>query len=433
MKTQPQSCQIFPHEGILSAWRDQLAEAAENPSLSQQILRREQELYPRFVAHYTQLRHLPRRVRRSLQRRWKQSLAGVALLLVLGQAPAFGATINVGGDCRLAAAIRAANADAARGECPAGNGADSIVLPRHSTQTLTRVNNRVSGTGGSTVAGPNGLPVIRSDITINGRGSTIRRAGGAPEFRIFAVSDAGDLTLRQTTVTGGRLTDASGSGYAIDGGGIFAFGYGSLTVNRCTISGNRAEEGGGLGTYSAALKVINSTISDNRAEEGGGVYNYTGNIRLRHSTLSGNTAAEGGGVYAQYAAVTLQRSLVSGNTASNGSEIYARNADAVTAGNFNVLGHRGLTNADAFFNFTPRPTDITATSDGNRRTALAAILDTDLADNGGPTRTHALVGGSPAVNAVQDTCPPPATDQRGISRPRDTFCDTGAFERRRRD
>jgi phosphatidylserine/phosphatidylglycerophosphate/cardiolipin synthase-like enzyme len=72
---------------ILSAWQEQI-EATRNPSIKQQCSQRKSELLPRFAEHYQQLRALRRRARRSLQRQWKRSLAGVALLLALGQAPA---------------------------------------------------------------------------------------------------------------------------------------------------------------------------------------------------------------------------------------------------------------------------------------------------------------------------------------------------------
>ncbi|MGH9895384.1 MAG: choice-of-anchor Q domain-containing protein [bacterium] len=70
-----------------------------------------------------------------------------------------------------------------------------------------------------------------------------------------------------------------------------------------------------------------------------------------------------------------------------------------------------------FSNFTPGASDITATSDGTIPTALANVLDTTLADNNGPTETHALIAGSPAIDAAGPDCPPPATDQRGVARP----------------
>jgi hypothetical protein len=50
-----------------------------------------------------------------------------------------------------------------------------------------------------------------------------------------------------------------------------------------------------------------------------------------------------------------------------------------------------------------------------------------LADNGGPTETHALRPGSVAISAAVD-CPPPDTDQRGVPRPQGAACDTGAYE-----
>ncbi len=95
-------------------------------------------------------------------------LAGLALLLVLGQAPALPATINVSGGCTLVRAIVAANNDTtASGNCTKGSGADKIVLPRISTERFTVVNN--------TPYGPTGLPIIRSNITIAGNNSIIRR------------------------------------------------------------------------------------------------------------------------------------------------------------------------------------------------------------------------------------------------------------------
>lgn len=89
-------------------------------------------------------------------------------------APAGAANINVGGGCTLVNAIVAANLDTASGGCAAGSGADTLILQAGSTHTLTTVNNSERG--------PTGLPVIASDITIQGNGSTITRAPGRPTF-----------------------------------------------------------------------------------------------------------------------------------------------------------------------------------------------------------------------------------------------------------
>src|SRR5680860_185834 len=78
---------------IRCAWQEQLTEAAHKPSFRQQLLLSEAELLPHFAQQYNTLKALSRQQRRSLQRQWKRSLAGVALLLALGANPALAATI----------------------------------------------------------------------------------------------------------------------------------------------------------------------------------------------------------------------------------------------------------------------------------------------------------------------------------------------------
>ncbi len=489
---------------IISVWHQGMAEAAKNPVLKQQLERQEGKLLPRFAEHYEQLKSLPRRMRRSLQRHWKRSLAGVALLMVLSQAPAMAATIRVGGACTLGRAITSANNDASpRGFCTPGSGADRIVLSTNSTITLTEVNNEPNY---GQIAGPNGLPVIRSDITIVGNNSTIRRAANAPEFRIFAVNFDGRLTLRRTTVSNGSLSILAGSGLVNGGGAVnltnstisgnrcssavsttgssfftmnnsaisnnscgslfvdrdasatvtnstisgnrsrtsdgslSSYGgvlvrFGSLTVAESTISGNSSLSGGGINSYvnsyAGEITVINSTISGNTArEDGGGVSHYGGNLTLINSTISGNSAAgNGGGVFnAVNANLTLAKTLISGNRASRGREVYNSADSIVISNNFNLFGHSSRAGVRGF---TPGPTDIVPNK------SLREILNPNLADNGGPTQTHALVRRSPAIDRVSDgTCPPPQTDQRGVRRPQDgnnngsAACDIGSFERR---
>jgi hypothetical protein len=223
-----------PLDGCIEAvWQDQRAAARQTPGRLPDLMPHQPELLPRFAASYTQLRALPRRVRRALQRQWGLSLAGVALVLALGQSPLQAATIRVTARCTLVDAIRSANTDAARGGCRAGQGADTIVLPAGSTQTLRRVDNDTYG--------HTGLPVISSPITIAGQGSTIVRASEAPAFRIFAVHSTGELTLQETTVSGGVGVSAADFPYS-SGGGVGNFG-GTLTITRSTISGNRTEFG----------------------------------------------------------------------------------------------------------------------------------------------------------------------------------------------
>jgi hypothetical protein len=444
-----------------------------------------------MAAWERRLRALPRRVRRAMRRHLAMSLAELALVLALWQGPAWALTIPVDGTtCTLVDAITSANTDAVSGGCPAGNDADTLVLPASSTLTLTAVNN---GTYGDT-----GLPVVSSIITIAGQGSTLERSGSALAFRLLAVGTGGDLTVRDLTLQGGSPNSAGGGGiYNVGtltlancvvsgntatnggGGGVASYGgtltivhstlsgnealfsgggvvsTGNLTIANSTITGNTAlNSGGGVGTLISATPtnttLTNSTISGNTAENvGGGVANFGSSFTLTNSTISGNTAtysgggvanfggggltlsnstisgnaaaSVGGGVY-NSGSLTLAQTLVSGNTAVAGSgpEIFHFILSTVSANQVNLFGQD---NTSGVSGFTPGPTDIVPAAG----VVLSQILNPTLAFNGGPTHTHDLVVGSPAVDAVAaGSCP--ATDQRGLVRPSGAACDIGAVE-----
>ncbi|MGQ0701200.1 MAG: choice-of-anchor Q domain-containing protein [Panacagrimonas sp.] len=331
----------------------------------------------------------------------------------------------VDGGCTLIDAITAANTNAPAGLCGMGSGgSDTITLPAGSTQTLV------------SAIGDNGLPVITSAITVIGNDSTIVRAPSSPAFRIFAVNGNGSLTLQRTTLSGGSaasnggaiysaggavaLTDSTLSGNSAGsiGGAVLNVG-GSLTMSGSTVSGNFAGlAGGGIASLGGAAAIVESTVSGNTAGSfGGGIYGQGGAVTLIESTVTGNNGGTfGGGVFPFGGFLDLNRSLISGNTASNGAELYSFFA-TVDANNFNVFGFSGSSGTNAAF--TPGPLDIVPT------VALPAILGL-LANNGGPTLTHALTTGSPAINAVGTSCFP--KDQRGVNRPKNVKCDIGAFE-----
>jgi hypothetical protein len=125
----------------------------------------------------------------------------------------------------------------------------------------------------------------------------------------------------------------------------------------------------------------------------------------------------------------MTSSLVTGNTAANaaGDDLSVDDTFVEVEEN-NLLGDRSKTNAEAFDNFTPSASSITATSNGTDSTPLSSILE-PLADNGGGTETHALMEGSPAINAGSNLNSL-AFDQRGIGfeRVADGQADIGAFE-----
>ncbi len=420
---------------ISTLFQEELAQAAAMPGLQAAG----PALWPRFAGYYRGLTRLPRRLRRDLQRRWRRSLGGIALLLALGQAPALAATIVVDGtSCTLVDAITAANNDQPTGGCPGGSSADTITFPANSTHTLTAVNN----TGFD--YGYNGLPLITSAITIQGNGSTITRDSSAPLFRILLVGRTGNLSLQETTVSGGQLllsrfalgggvsnhgtltvtnSTIAGNSAILGGGGVFNVKFGTMTITNSTISGN---SGGGVDN-DGTMTITNSTISGN---SGGGIDN-DGTMAATNSTLSGNTAGQFGGGVSNAGTLILIQTLVSGNTASaRGPEAYnypggTFPAGTVIANNLNLFGHDGVTGV---YGFAQGPTDKVPSA------PLAAILNPTLGDNGGLTRTHALVAGSPAADAIAAASCAAASDQRGFIRPQDSNadtladCDIGAFE-----
>lgn len=351
--------------------------------------------------------------------------------------------------CSLIEAIRNAN-NTENGlvydDCAAGNpgGADTIILPAGSSFQLTEV----FGTG---EYGPHGLPWVGSAVTIQGNGAMIWRNDSYAGFRVFSVGPLGNLTLNKLVVTGGRssfdgdgifnqgsLTVRDSRIYNNFGDGIYSTGElgrdASLTVINSTVNDNASL---GVWTRFGVAQIVNSTLSDN---EGGGLLNgRDGRTTITNSTLTGNAAANGGGVNNFEGITTLQRALISGNRADGaGDEVYNAGG-VVNGGNSNVLGHAGAWSADAFSGFAPSGSDFNAAADA-WSIALGNLLNTTLADNGGPTLTHALPLGSPAIDrapsAACTAAPVNGVDQRGQARNADgdglgsaDECDAGAFER----
>ena len=197
------------------------------------------------------------------------------------------------------------------------------------------------------------------------------------------------------------------------GGGIFSFG-GTATVTNSTISGNAAFAGGGgiRNDGGGTLTVINSTISENSAAFvfGGGIsISNDANLTVTNSTMSGNSAPMGG-------AIDNGGTTTIGDTVLNAG---ASGGTIVNAGTFTSLGYN-LANDDG----------------GGVLTAPGDQINTHpmlgpLQDNGGPTFTHALLPGSPAIDAGDPGfTPPPFYDQRGpgFDRVFNGRIDIGSFE-----
>ena len=300
--------------------------------------------------------------------------------------------LNNDGDCSLREAIQAANSDSAVDACPAGSGADTISLPA-ATYTLTL--------GQLTINTPTTLTGV-------GPGTTIVEAATTPgvaSSRVFLISNGATVAISGVMIRHGNFT-----GF---GAGIWT--NGTLTLTNTTVSDNIASDpfggngGGILNQFGATLTLTNSTVSGNTAisqsgvSQGGGIFS-NGTLTIINSTFSGNTASNGGGI-ASFGTAQLVNTIIA-NSLSGGD----------CAVNFlTSLGH----NVD---------TDNTCKlTDPNDLPDVDPLLG-PLADNGGLTQTHALLAGSPAIDAVPVADCTVTTDQRGVARPQGAACDIGAFE-----
>lgn len=331
----------------------------------------------------------PRPVPRRLQRWLGAALVGIVIAMALVNSSVQAADFTANDTTTLTDAINSANDETTN------PGADTITLTDDVTLSAA-------------------LPTITSKVTIEGDGHFI---DGDDQFQVLQVRNpSGDLTVNDTTIQNGYSN--------FNGGGIEVSNQATLAVNNSTFSGNSAKNNGGGLFNGFTATVTNTTFSGNSADliDGGGIANlYT--LTVINSTLSNNTGSRGGGIF-NLGFLILEGTLIAGNTArTSGNEIH--NFFTVTANNFNVLGSNAANRAANFSNFTPGANDFDASSD-QQNIALANILDPTLADNGGPTATHALVPSSPAINFAGDSGLD--TDQRGIARPQGSADDSGAFE-----
>jgi len=264
--------------------------------------------------------------------------------------------------------------------------------------------------GGIYVAPGASLDIFSSEIVENG-------AGGGSGGGIFVANGAYVGIIENTTIRDNFANQ--------NGGGIFNVGA-IWDIVGTTISANRAQLGNGGGIFngssgwlcgSGGTTCYNSTISSNSAVFGGGIFNAGQVYDLIHVTIAYNDAFQGGGIRNVNGGYFwgIQSSIIANSI--NGGD--CSNAGFISSGGYNILSDSSCSNV--------------FTSPGD-------LLSTDpmlgpLQDNGGPTWTHALLPGSPAIDHVDElVCPWPNTDQRGVARPIDgdgdgvLRCDSGAFE-----
>ena len=346
-------------------------------------------------------------------------------------APGDGICRDLSGQCTLRAAVMETNA------LP---GADLINLPSGAFN-LTIL--------GSEDVGASGDLDITDDVGLKGTGSASTVIDGAGLDRVFEIRPGHIVGIQDVTIVGGATPDRGGGitnrtgstlvlsrvalrdNTAGNGGGIDNAGL--LNLIDVTIDGNTATAGGG-GIYNeATASLAGVTISGNGAATGAGIYNagFVGTtLFLTNVTISDNQATvQGGGIFTE-GGVDLTNVTLSRNRApaGQGGGIARSGSGAAQFKNTIVSGNTGDN-----CSFAPIPLGNNIDDDGSCGFTLADPMIGPLQDNGGPTATHALPFGSPAIDAGNNVgCP--SADQRGVTRPRDgngdaaAICDIGAYE-----
>jgi CSLREA domain-containing protein len=276
--------------------------------------------------------------------------------------------------------------------------------------SIVSANNANSGVGGG-VMSTSQLTIRRSQVTNN-----TTNFGGGGVYN----DGSGSAEIEDTTISGNRANSS--------GGGIV--NEASLVVRRSTINNNEARNGGvggGIANFDGASAIIDSsTISTNSVGQptsggiGGGIYT-DGVLELKHSTVTLNSTrslGQGGGVYVDSdGTFRATHTILAGNTSTNSD----------TSAGRDVRGR--LISDDYLVIEDTRGVTISGTTTHNILGQPAQL--SPLENNGGPTFTHALSAGSPAINAGNpNLSTPPAFDQRGTgyNRVNEGRIDIGAFE-----
>ncbi|MCL4683691.1 hypothetical protein KJ059_02955 [Myxococcota bacterium] len=335
--------------------------------------------------------------------------------------------------CRLDEAILNANDDTENYLCEPGEGDDVIRFEVQGTIELDEE-----------------LPSITDTLAIEGPGADLLTISGSGLTRVLSVAPGVSLTLSGVTIAG-ALAPAGAPG-----GGLQVLAGADVTLQDCVFSGNAAASGGAVSITQGALRVERCTFVGNDATAGatgagGAIRNDRSQVEIVNSTFSDNTSGAGRGAAVATlgagATTRIHSTSVIGNGTTGAGGALERDADASV-----FLTHTLLAAAAAGLHCgVPTPTSEGYNLADDTSCGLVGAGDVQgvasagvepLANNGGPSETHALVPGSVAIDAGDSSCFDTdqttllATDQRGVGFPRRTDgdgmlgarCDIGAFE-----
>jgi hypothetical protein len=316
---------------------------------------------------------------------------------------------------------------------------------------------------GQTISLTSAELVINKSITISGLGPNllaVSRARNAPAFRIFSVVAGLTVVIQGLTISngsalqfgcgGGILNAASTlsvmnctvSGNSTDGtgGGICAESNATLTIESSTLSGNYAGDYGGGIANGGTLTIKNSTLSGNRGEFAAGAilngFNGDASLTVSNSTLSGNTTQlHGGGIF-NGGQSAISNSTLSGNSGMTAGAIVNRLATLDIESTVLNRGELGPNISNDSGTVTSHGYNLSSDDGGGVLNGPGDQINTNpllgsLQNNGGPTFTHQLLPGSPAIDTGDPNfTPPPFFDQRGpgFDRAVNGRIDKGSFE-----
>jgi len=337
-------------------------------------------------------------------------------------------------------------------------------------------------------SGATALPGITANLSLSN--GTVNKSSG--DFRFLYVDGTGTLNLDNVTLQNGGASSIDGGGIYVEtggtlklfdstftdltanyGGGVYVntsatlelldstftnitadragaiWSYGTVTIANSTFDTNSVTNNGGaiVGSADSTMNIVNSTFVDNQAGGRGGAIHSessTSTINLYNSTIAGNSSTNtGGGINISQGAMNIYNTIISGNAATSGNDECGGTLSSSTA-RYNVFGQSSSNGGCT--GFATSTSNITPSGD------LSTILETSAGDpvldnNGGRTKTIALTGGSPAIQAGSNSYLPDEgtlgidLDGDGIDNPIDvdqrgagfarisfTFVDIGAYE-----
>lgn len=346
------------------------------------------------------------------RRSWTAATVVVAVLAASGllASPAGAATLEVtttadggAGSLREAVATASANAEA-----------DVILLQQGATYVL---DDCAEGDLDHTAA---------DELTITGNGATIEQTCDGERV----LESDGDLVIDATTITGGEAPGGLGGGIESDVAGV--------TLVRSTVTGNTAGTGAGIAAIRVVLQA--STISGNTATGAGGGVWADQTVELTNSTVTGNTAGTGGGLAVVNDSVTLLYATVVANTAAAGANVELQAGSDELVSFASVLAEPQGGGADCAIDpgatTTSQGANVSSDSSCGFGSAPDDLVDValvglgPLGSNGGLTATMVPSATSVLIDRADCETAPAAvtTDQRGVDRPQQGRCDTGAVE-----